>query len=44
MFFDMVAKMMMTRDELYSYCKIFIRLVKMTVGPKTSSEKGGEYV
>ena len=35
---------MMTRDELYSYCKIFIRLVKMTAGPKTSYEKGGEYV
>ena len=35
---------MMTRDELYSYCKIFIRLVKMTAGPKTSHEKGGEYV
>ena len=44
LFFDMVAKMMMTRDELYSYCKIFSGLVEMTAGPKTSYEKGGEYV
>ena len=44
LFFDTVAKMMMTRDELYSYCNIFSGLVEMTAGPKTSYEKGGEYV